>query len=79
MIRSLKICQHSFSAWMMVRTVSASAPACISIRSSPLSILAAVPLPAGLAEISVKHTSSAGYYLRVHGTTPDSIVFSHFL
>ncbi len=24
-------------------------------------------------------TCSAGYYLSVHGTTPDSIVFSHFL
>ena len=77
---------------MMARTVSASAPACISIRSSPISMLAAVPgpcgegeaaemrgrlivlegtdgsgkatqagllLPAGLAEISVKHTSGS--------------------
>ena len=59
MIRSLKICQHPFSAWMMVWTVSASAPACISIRSSPLSMLAAVPMPAGLAVISVKHTSAS--------------------
>ena len=57
--RSLKICQHSLIAWMITRTVSASAPACISIRSSPLSMLAAVPLPAGLAEISVKHTSGS--------------------
>ena len=59
MIRSLKICQHSFSAWMMARIVSASAPACISIRSSPLSMLAAVPLPAGLLGISAKHTSAS--------------------
>ena len=59
MIRSLKICQHSFSAWMMARIVSASAPACISIHSSPLSMLAAVLLPASLAEIFVKHTSAS--------------------
>ena len=59
MIRSLEICQHSFSAWMMARTVSASAPACISIRSAPFSMLATIPLPAGLAEISVKHTSGS--------------------
>ena len=58
-IRSHEICQELFSTWRMARTVSASAPVCISIRSAPLSIPAAVPQPAGLAKISVKHTSGS--------------------